>query len=158
MEELLELYSRLYQCEFIDRLGEGKDGEVFLTDRGTAVKFHGEAEFFHRESRAYRALANVHHGQIAGFACPTMVNADDTLWAIEMSVVRPPFVVDFVSAYTDEEMERLAFDEEVQAEREAFWIERFGDRWPQVQEIRAEFHKLTGLMLLDLSLNNIRFE
>lgn len=75
-----------------------------------------------------------------------------------MTVVQPPFIVDFVSAYTDDEVKWLAFTEDVMAEREAFWAERFGDRWPAVLRIRDEFHRVTGLTLLDLSHNNIRFE
>jgi hypothetical protein len=75
----------------------------------------------------------------------------------EMTIVTPPFILDFVSAYTDEEIEWLGFNEEIVAERQGFWEERFSDRWPKVRQICDEFHRLTGLTLLDLSHNNIRF-
>jgi hypothetical protein len=158
LDELIKLYAELYHVQFIARLGEGKDGEVLQTDSDTAVKFLHSFDYFSREIRAYEILGNAGIQQIAGHNIPTMSRSDDTLWAIEMTIVKPPFIVDFVSAYTDEEIEHLGFTDDVQAEREAFWEERFGDRWPKVSQIRDEFHRLTGLTLLDLSHNNIRFE
>jgi hypothetical protein len=158
MDDLLKLYSEIFHVTFLDRLGEGKDGEVFLTNTGTAIKFLKRLEHYNRELRAYRVLAELNLVRISGFNCPCLISHDETFLAIEMSIVQPPFIVDFVSAYTDDEIERFAFDEEVEAERQAFWIERFGDRWPKVNQIRDEFRRLTGLTLLDLSHNNIRFE
>jgi hypothetical protein len=158
MDELLALYCRLYGAEFVAKLGEGKDGSVFQTTRATAVKFLFSQDYYNREVRAYRILADLEIENIAGHQCPIFRRSDDTLLAIEMSVVRPPFIVDFVSAYTDEEIQWLGFDDDVISERELFWQERFGDRWPQVANIRDEFHRLTGFTLLDLSHNNIRFE
>jgi hypothetical protein len=158
MEELLGLFAQTYQVEFINRLGEGKDGEVFQTDCLTGVKFLHVLDHYNREVRAYRVLASLKIDNIAGQNVPRLVRCDDTLLAIEMSIVQPPFIVDFVSAYTDEEIEKLGFDEDVIAERQIFWQERFGDRWPKVMTICDQFHRLTGLTLLDLSHNNIRFE
>jgi len=42
-------------------------------------------------------------------------------------------------------------------EREQHWVEVFGDRWSIVQDITNAFTSATGLILLDLSLNNIKF-
>jgi hypothetical protein len=158
MEELLKLYAQLYNVDFIARLGEGKDGEVFQTTRLSAVKFLHDVSYYNREIRAYRILQELGISQISGHNVPTVLGDDDTIWAIEMTIVKPPFIVDFVSAHTDEEIEHLGFTDDVQAEREAFWEERFGDRWSKVANIRDEFHRFTGLTLLDLSHNNIRFE
>jgi hypothetical protein len=116
MEELLELYAQTYSVEFTNRLGEGKDGEVFQTNCLTAVKFLHDLDHYNREVRAYRVLASLEIENIAGQNIPSLVRCDDTLLAIEISIVQPPFIVDFVSAYTDEEIERLGFDEEVIAE------------------------------------------
>jgi len=98
MEELLKLYSELYHVDFIDRLGEGKDGEVFQTNRFTGVKFLHDLEYYNREIRAYRVLAEIEVQEISGHKCPRLVFADDTFLAIEMTIVQPPFIVDFVSA------------------------------------------------------------
>jgi hypothetical protein len=158
MEELLKLYAELYKVDFTTGLGEGKDGEVFQTTRLSAVKFLHDVGYYNREIRAYRMLKELGLTQIAGFNVPALLRDDDTIWAIEMTIVRPPFIVDFVSTHTDEEIEWMGFTDDVVAEREAFWEERFGDRWLRVSQIRDDFHRLTGLALLDLSHNNIRFE
>jgi hypothetical protein len=86
------------------------------------------------------------------------VRIDPSLRAIEMTIVQPPFILDFASAYPQQEYDRFAFPEDVLAEREGHWAEIFGERWPIVTALRETFRQKTGLMLLDLSLNNIRFE
>lgn len=151
-------YAARYGVEFVARLGDGKDGFVLQTNQRTAVKFLHDRDHCIRELRAYRLLANGDVDEIAGHQVPRLLRSDEELLAIEMTVVQPPFIVDFVSAYADDEVEWLGFTEDVMAEREAFWAERFGDRWPAVLQIRDEFHRVTGLTLLDLSHNNIRFE
>jgi hypothetical protein len=42
-------------------------------------------------------------------------------------------------------------------EREAHWAEIFGDDWTVVRELWDAFTRETRLVLLDLSLNNIKF-
>lgn len=87
---------------------------------------------------------------------PQLVRNDDELLAIEITVVTPPFLLDFASTYTDDELEWLGFTPEVWAEREVYWAEVFGERWPDAAAVRAAFHRTTGLHLLDPSPNNIR--
>jgi hypothetical protein len=157
MDDILDLYARLYSVTFVARLGEGKDGEVYQTSDRTAVKFLSSQDYFNRELRAYRILAKESIREIAGHECPMFIRSDDVYLSLEMTIVRPPFIVDFVSAYTDEELDWLGFSEDVIAERQAFWQERFAERWPKVMQICGEFHRITGLTLLDLSHNNIRF-
>jgi hypothetical protein len=150
-------YAAQYSVRFTDDLGNGKDGRVLRTQYGDAVKFFREESVYRRELRAYQILREVAIDQINGFQIPRLIRHDDALRAIEMTVVQPPFVLDFASAYTSEEYERLEFPQEVLDEREAHWAEIFEDRWPVVQSLRAAFTRETGLILLDLSLNNIKF-
>lgn len=96
--------------------------------------------------------------EINGFQIPRLIRSDDLLRAIEMTIVNAPFVLDFASAYTIEENARFDFSEDVINERDAHWIEIFGDRWPVVQAVCNTFTEATGLILLDLSLSNIKFE
>ncbi len=77
--------------------------------------------------------------------------------AIEMTIVKPPFLLDFAAAYSEQEFERLDFSAEIIEEREEHWSEIFGERWPDAAALRDAFQQQTGLILLDLSLNNIRF-
>jgi hypothetical protein len=66
--------------------------------------------------------------------------------------------LDFAAAYTVQEVERFAFHPDIIAERELHWSEVFAAQWPEVIALRDAFFAHTGLILLDLSLNNIRFE
>ncbi|HEY1629442.1 MAG TPA: hypothetical protein VGF52_06265, partial [Tepidisphaeraceae bacterium] len=74
-----------------------------------------------------------------------------------MTIVQPPFILDFASAYTIDEYAHLEFTQEVLDESEARWAGIFEHNWPEVQAIREAFTRETGLILLDLSLNNIKF-
>jgi hypothetical protein len=150
-------YERQYHVRFADDLGDGKDGIVRKTEGGQAVKFFRDESVYFRELRAYQILRRRAIEEVAGFQVPQLIRHDDLLLAIEMTIVKPPFVLDFASAYTTEEYERLEFPQDVLDEREAHWAEIFGDHWPTVQSLRAAFTRETGLILLDLSLNNIKF-
>jgi hypothetical protein len=150
-------YQQRHNVQLVDRLGDGKDGLVFETAHRRAVKFLLDESLYHRELRAYQILRHRDIDEINGFQVPRLIRWDDELRAIEMTIVQPPFVLDFASAYTIEEYNRFQFDEEVLAERESHWAELFGDHWATVQAICNEFTSRTGLILLDLSLNNIRF-
>lgn len=74
-----------------------------------------------------------------------------------MSIVQPPFLLDFASAYTIDEYNRFEFTEEVIQELEAKHLEIFEDRWPIVEKLCNAFTMGTGLVLTDLSLNNMKF-
>jgi len=74
-----------------------------------------------------------------------------------MTIVAPPFLLDFASAYTQHEYDRFEFTQEALDERLAHWSEIFATDWLTVQSTSEAFTNETGLILLDLSLNNIRF-
>jgi hypothetical protein len=151
-------FENKYRVRLARQLGQGKDGLVLSSDRDTAVKFFHDLDVYNRELRAYRALEEEDTDEINGHQVPRLRGCDAALRAIEMTIVSPPFLLDFAAAYTEEEVERFAFDQDVMDEREEFWKDIFGPRWPQVVAIREAFFDRTGLILLDLSLNNVRFE
>jgi hypothetical protein len=155
--EKFRQYELRYKVRIVDRLGDGKDGCVFETERRHAVKFLDDNPIYRREIRAYQILRQRDINEINGFQIPRLIRNDDELRAIEMTIVQPPFILDFASAYTIDEYNRFEFTEDVLAERETSWMEIFGDRWSQVQAICNAFTRETGLILLDLSLNNIKF-
>jgi len=157
MTGVQEEYELRYNVLIHDQLGNGKDGSVFKTSQRSAVKFLNDDELYRRELRAYDILRLFKISDINGFQIPQLLRNDDELRAIEMTVVQPPFILDFASAYTRQEYKRFAFTQEVLDEREQHWLEIFEDRWPIVRQLRDEFERHTGLILLDLSLNNIRF-
>lgn len=90
---------------------------------------------------------------VRGFAVPRLVRADDELWVIEMTIVKPPFVLDFAGAYLDTPPD---YPEEVLDEWRAEKAEQFGDRWPEVQRVVRAFHQW-GIYLADVKPGNIEF-
>ena len=158
MLEKSQQYEAKYNVRFTDALGNGKDGKVLKTSDGQAVKFFDDAAVYRRELRAYQILLRHHITQLNNFQIPELTRSDDNLLAIEMTIVAPPFLLDFASAYTQAEYDRFAFTQEILDERESHWSEIFADDWPIVQTTAQAFKTATGLILLDLSLNNIRFQ
>ena len=71
-----------------------------------------------------------------------------------MSIVQPPYVLDFAKATIDVPPD---FPEHVMAEREAYWADLFDDRWPKVVEIMQVFERRHGVYLLDPKPANIAF-
>jgi hypothetical protein len=162
MNEELILLARQYcaarQLEPAESLGSGKDGIVVaaknkINPANFAVKILRHDEAYWREKRAYERLAATRTAEVLGFAVPQMINSDDSLLVIEMTVVKRPFVLDFAGAYLDR---RPEFSDEVWADWEAEKREQFEDRWPVVQQVIDEFEAL-GIYLMDVSPNNIGF-
>ena len=110
-------------------------------------------EGYQREKEVYQRLGRFEISTILGFNVPQLIDFDDGLLTLEMTIVKRPFVLDFAGAYLDA---RPEFSEEIWANWEAEKREQFEERWPVVQEVIAEFERL-GVYLLDVNPNNIGF-
>jgi hypothetical protein len=137
-------------------LGSGRDGDVYSTDRSTAVKIFTVGESYSREVRAYERLSKLGIDQVRGHEVPEFYRAEREFMAIEMTVVSPPFLLDFASAYLV--AEAPDFPEEVWDEWRREKSGAFGDRWEEVELILAEFQRVSGMVLLDVNPGNVRFE
>ena len=73
--------------------------------------------------------------------------------ALEMTVVAPPYVLDFAGAYLDFPPE---FSDEIWADWERKNQEQFGADWPMAQMILGELQDF-GIHMHDPSPSNIRF-
>lgn len=147
-------YAQRYALRFDRRLGFGKDGTVWETDRQTAVKVFQRADPFQREVAAYRRLAERGVLDVNGHHVPQIVRADDELLAIEMTIVQPPFLLDFASAYLDNEAPE--FPEEVMEEWRARKADEFGQNWPHAAGILIAL-RLHGIHMTDIHPGNITF-
>ena len=111
----------------LKELGSGAEGFVFPSPAATAVKVFTYEEKFDRELAAYRWLEKCKVDEIAGFAVPRLVNAGRQLLVIEMTMVEPPFLLDFAQATLDVPLD---FPEGLDE-----WWERladdFGDKLPR---------------------------
>jgi len=151
-------YCRRAGLELGPQLGYGVHGTVFTAlgqsgPDGSAVKVHESERFYRRERDVYRRLADEGVHSVLDFRVPRILGCDDDLWVIEMTVVSPPFVLDFAGAYLDEPPD---YPEDVLAEWDQEKREQFGERWPTVQAILRRLQGF-GVFLADVTPNNIQF-
>jgi hypothetical protein len=142
-----------------ESLGSGIHGHVHLVQGnvnrgGTALKVYHAEEFFRREWAVYERLQAAQIRQILGFAVPQLIRTDSELVALEMTVVDRPFVLDFAGAYLDDDAPW--FEDEKWEMWEADKLEKFGNRWPEVQSVLA-FLRTCGIHMLDVNPGNVAF-
>lgn len=136
-----------------DDLGFGVHGVVWSTDQKSVVKVHGAQRlYYERERDVYLRLREHNVRNVLGFHVPRLWKFDDDLMAIEIAIVRPPFVLDFAGAYLDEMPD---FSLEVWAEWEAEKQDQFGEHWNTARAVVTAFRRW-GIYLSDVSPSNIR--
>lgn len=144
------------QLVIAESLGSGKDGIVLvgksLTAR-VAVKALRFEESYLREKAVYQRLEDRGISDFLGFNVPKLLDFDDRLQILEMTIVRRPFVLDFAGAHLDA---RPEFPAEVWADWETDKREQFEDRWSTVQKVLDAFEGV-GIYLLDVSPANVAF-
>ena len=160
-EELWErarTFAAAHQGTLVELLGFGIHGiaVVLQSENGftqTALKIHSAREPYRRERDVYERLAESGVTKILACHVPRLLRSDDVLLALEMTIVPPPFVLDFAGAWLDFPPE---FPDEVWQERTRKWEEEFESDWPRAQAVLAELEEL-HIHMLDPSPSNIRF-
>jgi hypothetical protein len=120
------------------RLGWGQEGVVYSTISRTAIKAFRSELHYSKERDVYFRLFERGVNSVAGCAVPQLVAHDDVLMVVEMTIVSPPYVLDFAGAYLDE---LPPFSAEKLEEWEADRRELFEDRWPRVLSILSAFRR-----------------
>ena len=151
--EKADAYAEKHHIEIGKKLGFGWDGTVYSTSRQSAIKVFRHERLFQRERDVYQRLTERHVIRILGFDVPQLVGFDDEHWVVEMTIVSPPFVLDFAGAYLDQKPD---YPPEVMADWMEEKAEQFGERWQKVQAIMWAFSKL-GVYLADVKPGNIEF-
>jgi len=154
----LNAYAARNQLELIASPGSGIHGIVFFvagnTELGTAaIKAFFSREVYLRELSIYQRLQELGITEILGFDVPQLLGWDDELMVLKITLVSPPFVLDFAGAWLDWPP---SFSEEIWEERTAKWASEFGEDWAKAQAILAELEEL-HIYMLDPSPANIRF-
>jgi len=157
LDSLAQQYALKRNIKLGERLGFGIHGTVFAAVDNTkpgffAVKFHREERPFELECRVYQRLREEQTTRILGFNVPQLLSIDEEFRAIEMTIVRSPFL-DFADAHLDEAPD---FSEDVLQQWEEGKAEIFGERWLEVTRILAAIQAL-GVYLLDINPGNISF-
>lgn len=144
-----------YLCgvEIVNRLGFGQDGTVFGTAPPSAIEVFVDRPRFFRELAAYQRLHAHGISAVRGHNVPLLLGWDEELLAIQMTIVAPPFLLDFAGARLDRPFEfgPVAL-EEWRAEKQ----EMFGARWREVRLVMS-FMEGLGIYLHDIHPGNIRF-
>ena len=143
-------------------LGVGTQGSVFTANVPSqqdgrydqiAVKFHDRKIAYNHELGVYLRLKDLDIDSVCGHRIPILIDYDDDLLAIEMTIVSPPFCLDFGGAYLDRVPD---YSPEVWADWEEQKSEVFESDWPVVQEILATFASF-GVYIADINPGNIKF-
>lgn len=122
-----ELARRLGLSIHPTRLGEGIQGIVFAASgkvelASVAIKIHRQASAFYREVAVYQRLATRGVDSVGGCDVPEMIRYDEPLLGIVMTIVSPPYLLDFAGAWLDQPPD---FSEDVLDEWEKNKAERF---------------------------------
>ncbi|SFI44523.1 serine/threonine-protein kinase [Planctomicrobium piriforme] len=146
-------YAERRHLSGLEQLGAGQDGIVLGTNLNTAIKVFRYRPLYENEKSVYLRLQHESLHELEGFHIPSLVDFHDELWAIEMEVVSPPFVVDFAGAYLDRSP---PFEEEQWNEWESEKRDQFGESWETVLSLMAAFRRF-GIYLNDVKPGNITF-
>lgn len=150
-------YESRHHCRLLGPLGPGpgQDGFVRRSEQLTAVQFFDAAARFRREVEVYQILRAREIRDVAGHRVPRLINVDQDLRAIEMSIVERPFVLDFAGAKLPHEVPD--FDADVIEEHHRHLQELFGSRWTDALHVAEMFRRAPGYTLLDIHPGNIAF-
>lgn len=154
IERRIKLFAQRYDCALEKRLGYGWDGIVISTNSEGAIKGLRYQPLYERERDVYLRLQELAVFKVRGFNVPRLVRFDDELCCVEMTIVRPPFVLDFAGAYLDEQPD---YPDDILEAWRVEKIEQFEERWTEVQAVMREFGRM-GIYLADIKPGNIEFE
>lgn len=152
--EQLQAYCESRRIALTKPLGHGIDGTVWESSRQSALKALYRVETYERERECYRRLFQNDVVHLANFHVPQLLDYDNSLHVIEMTIVFPPCILDFGKAYVDQppDYSAEALAEAEQAERELFSEEE----WKQVRLVRAALRRY-GIHYFDARPSNIMF-
>ena len=134
-------------------LGFGDDGAVWTTSRHTVLKIFERSTNYALELECYQRLAAAGIRKLREFEVPALLNHDETLLAIEMGFVNPPYILDFGKAYLSDPR----FPEHVIAE----WNERMAFWWgDEVKRVRLALFALRqfGIWYYDAKPGNVALD
>ena len=151
--ERAALYAKSKDLAIDKTLGGGYDGLVLSTSGRTAIKAFNYDQLYRQELAVYRRFLERKFFQADDFQIPRLIGSDDQLNVIEMTIVSPPFIVDFASVVNLDTPPQ--FDDEIMKEARREQKENFEADWPKVK--RAIFKlELVGVYMSDVHPGNVR--
>lgn len=116
-------------------------GAVWETPEKSAVKRFYKVKQFEVERDAYIRLKSRRKRTIGIFKVPELLAYNDDLMVVEMTIVEPPYLLDFGKTYIDEKPPYAA-EEEIMREYRKKLSELFGERLPAVRRALAELESI----------------
>jgi hypothetical protein len=147
--------SRRISLQLEAPIGYGMDGSIWHTSRQSVVKTFEREKNYQDEVECYRRFATRQILTIAGFVIPDLIDCDDELLALEMSIVRPPFLLDFGKVYLDAPPPYWN-DSEIMGHWHDEGRENFGKRWSKVLSVIRILEGF-GIYYVDPKPGNIMF-
>jgi len=154
-DENLARYCAQHHLQITGKFGAGKDGTVFQTQSGSAVKVHERLDSYEAERDIYLRLLERNVVEVCGLTVPVLLNFDDDLRVLEMQMVSPPYLLDFASAWLDKPPD---FSREVINEWHQRLRESFGERFPDIMHVLETLANEAGVYMLDIHPHNVKFE
>ena len=137
-----------------NELGSGTDGTVYSVSGPSVVKVHKDLHRFNNELNAYLRLRKHNVNSVGMFHIPELRSHDTRHLIIEISVVKPPYLIDFGKSHLDEVPD---YDDEAWT----MWWERveqvFGDNTAVASQIFYQMVRKYGIYHLDLNPYNLNF-
>jgi hypothetical protein len=137
-----------------NELGSGTDGTVYGVSGPSVVKVHKDRHRFNNELKAYLRLREQNVNSVGMFHIPELRNYDPEQLIIEISTVRPPYLIDFGKSHIDHTPD---YDDEAWD----MWRERlgqvFGDNAGVASQIFHQMVRKHGIYHLDLNPYNLNF-
>lgn len=139
-------------------LGTGVQGSVWSTifqsrSSHSAVKVHDAEHTYRRERDAYLVLREYNVTRVRDCTVPRLIDHDDDLLILEMSIVQRPFCLDFGGAYLDYPPD---FPEHVLEDVDRQHRELFEDDYDEMKTVLRELEKL-DVYMIDVHPGNISF-
>ncbi len=152
VRQYAELHSQQFQLE--KALGEGTDGRVWFTTASSVIKVFHRRQNYCTELGCYQRLMERRVKQIDGLAVPQLIEYDHDLAIIEITLVQPPYLLDFGKAYLDEP---APYTPEQLEEWRSDWVRYFPDE--DLRRVRKVLAILRGYGIdyVDPKPWNIRF-
>jgi hypothetical protein len=132
------------------KLGAGQEGYVWATSLGSAIKVFERERNFNTELKCYQILEGCAISEIDGFNVPQLLDFDDELWVVEMSVVAAPFLLDFGKCYFCPPEYPSDAIKHYSQQCEDY----FGPFWPKVASAIYELERM-GIWYVDAKPSNI---
>lgn len=124
---------------------------MWQTSRLTAIKAFHKEKNFELELDCYVRLKVAGLQSVCGFWVPQLIGHDRNLIVIEMSLVKPPYVLDFGKVHLDRQPD---FSPEVLRDWREQQQELWGEHFPTVQKILRKLQSL-GIFYADPKPGNI---